>query len=115
MQKTLANLMSLSRMTVLPGACSPLDNLERWWYRKICRHSVEVDLLIAEIADRDPICASELGGDLYCYFCGEFAVTADSASHGSDCLWKRARSARAERERLRSEGKRLWSEMELGL
>ncbi len=41
--------------------------------------------------DGNPIVASECGGDLYCFFCGEYQVAHDEPEHKDDCIFILAR------------------------
>lgn len=47
--------------------------------------------------DSDPIYASEMGGDLHCFFCGEFQVSNDDNRHKEDCIYVRAKRLIEER------------------
>lgn len=43
--------------------------------------------------DGNPIYAAECGGDLYCFFCGEFQVSIDKQTHLEDCVFVLAKQA----------------------
>lgn len=39
----------------------------------------------------DPLHASEVDGDLSCFFCGGYALDRDSQEHDPECIWLRAK------------------------
>lgn len=44
--------------------------------------------LLKRIADKSPFYASEMGGDIYCFFCGEWQVDENNnPRHDDDCIW----------------------------
>jgi len=45
--------------------------------------------------DGNPLCASECGGDLHCFFCGGFAVTPEEQEHTAGCIYVRAKAVAA--------------------
>lgn len=54
----------------------------------------EILALLVWIANHDPIYASEAGGDLHCFYCGEFFVVSrpKETEHQATCIWRRARA-----------------------
>ncbi len=46
--------------------------------------------IVEEIAASEPIIASEMGGDLSCFYCGTFTVSGWK-NHEKDCIWIRSK------------------------
>lgn len=42
--------------------------------------------------DGRPLCASECGGELHCFFCGGFAVSSDEQEHNASCIYVKAKA-----------------------